>query len=568
MDAAAESPFPDRSPSAGSKSSAGSSPSALSSSGESAPLAAGLGAAVVIGLLVGVAATMGRRLWFFSDDWNVLVEYHDGNLLVPFNGHLSTLPAGLYQVLFHTVGLGSYLPYRICGLAALVLLGFQVTRYSIARVPTAVAILAVAAVMWNSYGSTNVLFPFLMNFSIPIAAIVAIWWHLDKETRGHDVAAGVWLAVALATSGLGVMTLAAVVIELALKRAPLRRWAVFAPATLLWGLWWITHRESNEISGDLLGVAEYALRMFWGGTTALAAGNRVGGLVLAAGFVALTVLAVKQGTFGPRAVGALGAALAFVGLTAVTRLDVVPAIPPDELRYGWTVGAYLVLAAVSMWPASLPRVTMPRWVAPAAVAVAGGVMALGAWRLVEGMDLWADQVADAAPGLRSVLYATEAAGPRRVDPEIVLPLSFVPVTTGAYIDAVDDVGSPLQGADLDEIGGRPDQREAAERVFFDRVKPVLGSSPTTEDLPLEQCSQTSTGSPGETLLVVPSAQTESAESSAIVSVGRFAASPSEQLEGAGDARWLLELPFDAPVGTDAVVPYVIQVDPGHMTCPS
>ena len=81
-----------------------------------------------VALLLLAAAVVGADLWFFSDDWNILADYHDGNLLEPFNGHLSLVPAGIYRVLFHTVGLGSYLPYRLTGLAALAVLGFQVIR--------------------------------------------------------------------------------------------------------------------------------------------------------------------------------------------------------------------------------------------------------------------------------------------------------------------------------------------------------------------------------------------------------------------------------------------------------
>jgi hypothetical protein len=536
-----------------------------------AALTAGAVAAGVVGLLLGVALAVGGRLWFFSDDWNILADYHDGGLMEPFNGHLSALPAGIYQGLFHTVGLESYLPYRLCGLLALGVLGFQVARCAIGRVPPVVAVLAVAAVMWNSFGATNVLFPFLMNFSIPIAAMVAIWWHLDHDRRGHDVAAGIWLAVALATSGLGVMTLAAVAVELALRRAPLHRWAVFAPATLAWLWWWLLHRGANEISGDLLAVAEYALRMLWGGTTALAAGNRAGGLVVAVAFAVLTVVALRRGSFGARPVGALAAAAAFVGLTAVTRLDVVPAIPPDELRYGWTIGAYLVLAAVSMWspavtaaPPAPAGPSRPRSLATAGAVVVTAVVLLGGWRLVEGMHRWTDQVAGAAPGLRSVLYATEAAGADRVDPEVVLPLSYVPVTTGAYLDAVADVGSPLEGATAAVIGGRGDQRDFAEDLFFDSVELRIESPPTTEEPDRSRCARDLSAEPGEAVSVLPAV--EASPGDAELDVARFAERPARRLGDEGLARWVLVLPEDAPVGTDAVVPYVLRTDGTHLLC--
>ena len=494
------------------------------------------------------------------------------------------------------------------------------------------AVLAVAAVMWNSFGATNVLFPFLMNFSLPIAAMVAIWWHLDRRSRGHDVAAGAWLAVALATSGLGVMTLAAVIVELAWERAPLRRWAVFAPATSLWLAWWVGHRSANEISTEVTAVLAYFLRMLWGGTSALAAGNRVGGLVLATLLGGLGVIAGRRGCFGARSAGALAAAAAFAGLTAVTRLHVVPSIAPAELRYGWTIGAYLVLGAVSMWPGA-PRRRIPAMaihgepadaalrpagrsllaspdgaapVAPGeetagesrrlptvlqscALGLAGLVLALGAWHLIDGMGEWTDQVAGAAPGLRSVLYATEAAGVERVDPDAVLPLSYVPVTTGGYLDAVADVGSPLQGATAAQIGGRQDQREVADRVFFDSVE--LTVSPAPSPAPGgARCSRALEAPPAARVALVTPDNTDEAGSGntgdtgggtgsddhgaaeqvagATLTVSRFADHPALSLPIELTAgTQLLELPADAPVGTNVVVPFRLRAEGDVLLCP-
>ncbi|NLA37634.1 MAG: hypothetical protein GX868_18375, partial [Actinobacteria bacterium] len=60
----------------------------------------------LIGLAVIVATVLwglvlGRHLWFFSDEWNIMGTYPSGNLLTPFNGHLSLVPVALYQAVFH-----------------------------------------------------------------------------------------------------------------------------------------------------------------------------------------------------------------------------------------------------------------------------------------------------------------------------------------------------------------------------------------------------------------------------------------------------------------------------------
>lgn len=443
-----------------------------------------LGSAAVLLL---AAAVAGRDLWFFSDDWNIFADYHSGNLATPFNGHLSAVPAGVYQLLFHTAGMDSYLPYRLAGLLALAVLAFQVLRFSSSRLGTVrrgrlpvgpiVVALAVSAVLWNSAGKMNLLFPFLMNFSLPIAALLAIWWHLDRaddDPSGavrHEVVASLWLAGALATSGLGLMTMAAVGVELLVGRASWRRWAVMAPGPVLWAIWYVQHRDANDISTDVVAVVEYAGRMVLGATTSLAGGVEALGVLVAVLAAAYFLLAgLRWRSLDARTLGALAAPATFVLFTAVTRLDIVPAIPPDELRYSWAVAAYLVLAAVvaaRREPWFDREVPAAAWIGVVAAAVA--VLALGGARLWGAMQDWNTQVATARPGLSTVLFATEAVGSSRIDPDVVIPLSYVPVTTGGYLGAVADVGSPIADATATDLGGARYNRQVADELLVEQL---------------------------------------------------------------------------------------------------
>lgn len=414
--------------------------------------------------LVAAVAVLGNGLWFFSDDWNILVDYHDGHLLQPFNNHLSLVPAGTYDLLFHTVGLGSYVPYRIVGMAGMAILGVATWRYSRNRVGPWGAALATTAVIWGSGGATDLMFPFLVNFSLPLALLAIVWICMDRHTSRSDVAAAGALAVALATSGLGVLVAAAVVVELALRRAPWRRWLPFAVPMALWCVWYAGHRVSTPGDVELRPMLSYAARMLWGGTTALAAGWKPGGAIVAAvlaGYFAVATL--RWRSVDARTIAALAAPLLFVALTAYTRLGVVPAIPPDEFRYRWTIAAFLVFAIVSAWrqphPPLLPAILRPA----AAIAVILVVFA-GAAIVVRDAHRWAEMVRAAAPGLRVELFAAEAVGDR-VEPDHVLPLSYVPVTLGGYLAAVADVGSPLDGHLASGYGGSVEHRRSADRLL-------------------------------------------------------------------------------------------------------
>lgn len=546
-------------------------------------------------LLVVVAAWMGDRLWFFSDDWNIFAGYHSGNLTEPFNGHLSLVPAGIYQVLFHTFGVGSYLPYRVAGLVALAVLGFQVARWTSSRVGPVPASFAVVAVMWSSSGTTNVMFPFLMNFSLPIAALLAIWWHLDRLTErratplhrgGVDpelpsvgppgnrelrglLAIGAWLVLALATSGLGVVAAGAVAVELALRRVPLRWWITWSVPVAAWGVWWLGHRAANDISTDVSAVVPYAARMLLAGPTAVAAGSRLIGVLLAAGLaVTLVVISVRNRRIDPRVASALAAAVAFAGSTALTRQNTVVPISPDELRYGWTVGAYLVLAVVALArdgsrtdrppPTGRSRIT---WVAVGSVVAV--VLLIGAVRLTDSMADWTDQVADAAPGLRANIYSAEALGARRTPPDAIMgPLSYVPVRAQDYLDAVADVGSPLQGSTASDIGGRPEQRSAADDLLFAGITP-LEVSPLVAEIDLSSCLAHLEVPPGAEVVLMES---EDHRGDPVIELGRFA-EPGHSLDLSRSLS-ALTLPLDAPVGTDAVVPYRLRATGAALVCPS
>ena len=446
------------------------------------------------------------------------------------------------------------------------------------------------AVLWNSFGTTNVMFPFLMNFSLPLAALLAIWWHLDHGGVGEAgggvprrrlLAVAAWTVVALATSGLGVVTVAAVLAELLLRRAPWRSWAAVAVPVAAWLVWWLGHRDANDVSTDLGAVASYAVRMLWAGTTSLAAGSKPGGLVLAALLVALgTWATVRSRRVDPRAAGALAASLAFAGLTSLTRQDTVPPIPPDELRYGWTIGACVVLATVAFLatlrtapaaPVSPGAHALGPWPTRPATLLAGGlvaaVLAVGGVRLVGDMSDWADLVGGAAPGLRSNLHAVEAAGAERLDPgTIIRPLSFVPVRAGDYLDGVASVGSPLEGSTPAEIGGTPEQRRSAEELFFGAVGLELVTAPP---LAAERsCGDTGQALPGDTVLVsLGVAEGELALVEPTVEVSRYAAEPAVALavERVGVAHTLV-LPEDARVGTDAAVPYQVRGVGGVTVC--
>jgi len=525
-------------------------------------LGSGLVIVSVAGLVLAVAV-MGRHLWYFSDDWNIITRYHRGNLLEPFNGHLSAVPAGIYQLLFHTVGLAHYWPYRLVGLAGLTTLGMVTFFYTRRRVGSMAGALVTTTIVWGSGGVTVVMFPFLANFSLPIAMLVAVWILLDRDTSRADVGASFCLALGLATSGLGVLAMGAVGVELAVSRAPIRRWATFAPPVVLWGAWYVTHQISAPGDHRLRSVVSYAVRMMWGGTTALAANWKPGGVIMGVLFVAIVaVSALYWRSLDARSIGALVAPFLFAGLTAFTRLHVVPAIPPDETRYRWTIAATLVLAVVCMWRPSPRPPSLPNWAIPAAGVAALVVVGIGAGELVRDIRVWDRTVVAAEPGLRAEVFAAQAVG-SRVDQSHVLPLSYVPVTLGAYRRAIADVGSPLAGLDPSTFGGTSDHRQSADALLAMGIRTSGVTQPSAKG-----CTTYLSGQPlqpGQIVAVVD-------EVSAHYRLARFSSNgvvvhPERANPKSPGA--FLEIPRDAPGTPSGAPPYrLLSSLPLHMLrCP-
>jgi hypothetical protein len=427
--------------------------------------------AVGLSSLLAYAAWLGRDLWFFSDDWDIIAFHHNGLYLNPYNGHLWLVPIAIFHALYITAGLGSYTPYRVVGLVSYTLLGIVFFLYLRARVPSLLAALASLSVVWFSTAHYDLLFPLLMNFSFPIACTVAIWMLVDRATSSCDLIAGGCLAIALATNSVGLVAVAAVGTELLFRRAPLRRWLPFIPPFALWLLWYAIYHTPIAGPGGISAVIRYALHEVQATFAGFAGGsNAVGYGLLAATALVFALSVVRWHTFNARAAGALAAVGAFALLTSYTRAGFVPPVAATTPRYLWFNAFFLVAALVEV-----VRGPQPSWL----VAFAGAaIVVVGAITLVGNLQSYNRQVVTYKRTVRTYLVAVEAI-PDRIDRRRKLPVSYVPVRVGEYLAAVRHVGSPIVGVRLRELGTAHDRMTADGWMIHDlglRFAPVGSES--------------------------------------------------------------------------------------------
>lgn len=195
-----------------------------------------------------VLAYQTRNTTFWADEWAWIIARRSGaagTFLHPHNEHLSLVPVTIYKLLFATVGLRHYAPYRaaliVADLACVSLVFVYVRR----RLGGFLALLAGALIELFGPGWQDILWPFGIGWLIAIAAGVGALLLLDRRDRPGDVGAAVLLMIALASAGPGLAMAVGVAVEV-LQR-PRRRsdaWIFLAPLAL-YALWWVIYQHTS-----------------------------------------------------------------------------------------------------------------------------------------------------------------------------------------------------------------------------------------------------------------------------------------------------------------------------------
>jgi len=310
--------------------------------------------------LVGGAIALlviGRDQWFSYDDWALLHPSVDW--WASHQGHWTTAPTLLFQLLRVTVGLHSYLPYLALAVIAHLAVVHLVWRLSLraGAVPwLATGFAAVTVVL--GCAAENLFWAFQVGFmgGVAVALVVVLLLdHVDLRLSGL-VAAGILAVVALTFSGTALPVLAGAAILSWIRRGLPRSLAVFAPAGVIYLIWYVLEARGDASTlgvhgiGFLTRAPLFVAVMFGAGY-----GQFVGVLVLGP-VIALALLVwlwlARRRWLGREAVAyiALLSSAVFAVLTAISRgggaltaagaqryvyLIVMLAVPTMALALGW-----------------------------------------------------------------------------------------------------------------------------------------------------------------------------------------------------------------------------------------
>jgi hypothetical protein len=472
-------------------------------------------AVATLGFLMLIASVViyrkGLGTTFFFDEWEFVMDRQPWRwdiLLTPYNGHLSLLPVLVFKVLFATVGLGAYWVYRI------VLIGFHILcvgfvfAYARRRVGDALAVCAAALMLFLGTAWHDLLVPFQIGFLGSVAGGLAMLIALDRRTLGGDAVAALGLAISLSSSSIGIAFALAALVEVLWLPGRWRRVWLAAVPFALYVAWYIDYRNSPQSIRAAVGPLEPVLRANLpqlGSYIASAAATAFGALVglgsdwgevllIAAAAIVLVRLA-GRGALSPRLVALVVAALAYWGLLAAFRAQLVA---PSESRYVYG-GAVLILLVVLELAAGR-RLGLEGL---ALVACLVAFSAVGNYAVLRSGSL---SLQDSATHIRAELGALEVAG-KSVDPNYVPDQARTQgVSAGPYLAIVRAHGSPADSAA--EIAAQADPIRIEADGVLDHalgvaVVPVPTARPTAPPVQLVSVGGGNVGRRGGCLVLRP-----------------------------------------------------------------
>jgi hypothetical protein len=437
----------------------------------------------------------GLGLTFNYDEWNWVMNrrgWSAGALLEPHNEHLSLIPVLVFKLLFVTVGIDSYWPYRLAVILVHLVCVCLVFVLARRRVGDVFALAAAALILFLGSAWQDLLWPFQIGYLGSVAAGLAMLLALERRDTTGRALACLLLALSIASSSLGLPFACVAVIEI-LLRAPGRWdsldrwrhiWVAVAPLAL-YGLWFVFYGNPNATPGTAHGFGLFrengpVIPSYVADMAASAFAGLVGLTIDWGRPLALLALCFGIWYAGKRPVGArmvslvLGLA-ALWGLTALLRAQLNAA---GDSRYVYPGAVLIVLLGAELVHgarASL-RGSAVAFVAVLFAAVANyGPLKAGSLHFQD----WSSYV-------RAELGALEVAGPTAPPGLAPDPMRAPDITADRYFAAVRQLGSPADTPA--EVRQRPEaQREAADgvlvaglQVSLRRTRPI---SVSTSPLP-------------------------------------------------------------------------------------
>lgn len=435
--------------------------------------------------------TLGQGLTFFADEWAVIEgrSLDLGSFIRPFNEHWLGLTVAAYRLVFDAIGFVSYAPYLVLLVVLHVVVAAEVFVLVRRSAGPVVGFAAGLVMLFFGSGFENLFWAMQIGFVGAAALGFGAMMAMDRRpldatliSRRRATLATALLTLAVMTSGLGLVMVAAVGVELLVDRTRRRYIAVAVVPALTYLAWLLavgragvaTARDPFTLEA-LVQVPAFVIR----GAGAAAGAISGTGPIVGVGLIVMVVAAVvwrvvRGGHLHPRIVGCLGGVVVLYLLTGLIRAQ-LEADAALYTRYTYLAGALLLVALGALIGRDFDRLMAIPGPRRAAVAVAAVVVALSlAWNvqlLIAGRSLFLER----AERTRALVMLALEPLPPGVEPDRTLILVPSPASLARLIA---EHGSPL--ADPLVVGGIRQPSDAALADALRRLverKGVIGALP-------------------------------------------------------------------------------------------
>jgi hypothetical protein len=330
----------------------------------------------------------GRGQTLKGDEWDYAIRLSAqplGHALFqpPPDKYLLAVPLLLYKGLFEAFGIGSYVPYRVCGIVLVLLCAGLFFALARKRVGDLLAVPPTILLLFFGSASEVVVTPLRIPSLIAIAAGLAMLLAVERRSVGGDLAACVLLIISLASHPESAAFAAAAIVLVLFRPAPQRwrsLWVVVVPLALLAG-WYAANGHSggtNPASDRLTSVPRFIVESFVSVTADI---SGVSGLIdgsafhnalgwIAAGLLLAVIagaLAQRRKPLTPRFWALIAGLLVLLVSTALA--PVAALRTPDISRYIYPEAILVLLLLTELAGAvRLPRIAA--WIAVAVLSAA------------------------------------------------------------------------------------------------------------------------------------------------------------------------------------------------------
>jgi hypothetical protein len=415
----------------------------------------------------GLLLYLTRGFTFYYDEWNFLInrqEFTADALLRPHNEHNVMVAVLLFKGLWELVGLDHYLAFRVLVVALHLLCGGLLYVYARRRVGPVLALAPAVIVLFLGTAWEIILWPFEVQFLIPIAAGLGAFMLLERRELRADLWASGLLVLALAGGSLGIPVLLGAGVDILFRPDRFRRLArVVALPAALYVAWLREYDPFRHRFGTYESVPGFVFEQL-GSALAAVAGfqyHSVRTPALVAAGLLIVVLAERfaRGKVDRGRLAAVVAmAVAYWAALALYR----PWVADQEASRFLYGGAVLVLLA-------LLEVARGRRPGPRALAVVGVLVLLSAASNLDDLRDGASRVRAYSNYVEPGLGALELTrGHVRADfqPE---PARAPDIVAGRYFRAVDRWGSPADRP-REILTRAPGPRAAADIVLVEALR--------------------------------------------------------------------------------------------------